>query len=93
MDAAWTQAYAAMAQVIVGFLQSGLIAWGLWLMHRASGDRNKQLDQQGTVLAQHGRALDQHGRALEQQGKALEQQGKVLESIGLGIQELLKRTA
>lgn len=86
MDAAWTQAYAAMAQVLVGVLQSGLIAWGLWLMHRASSDRNKQLDQQGTVL-------EQHGQALEQQGRALEQQGKALENIGLGIQALLKRTA
>lgn len=32
-------------------------------------------------------------RKLDRQDKIMEQQGRVLENIGLGIQELLKRTA
>ncbi len=72
MDATWTQAYAAMAQVFVSLLQCGLIGWGLWQMQRASYSRDRQLDRQDKIM---------------------EQQGKALENIGLGIQELLKRSA
>jgi hypothetical protein len=35
----------------------------------------------------------ERNRQLDRQDKSMEQQGRVLENIGLGIQELLKRTA
>ncbi len=38
------QLYAIWAQVGVGMLHALLIGVGLWMMHRASSDRNKKMD-------------------------------------------------
>ncbi len=38
------QLYAIWAQVGVGLLHAALIGVGLWMMHRASSDRNKKMD-------------------------------------------------
>ena len=52
-EPSWTD----VAGVVVGFLQVGLIAWGLWLMHKASDTRNRQLDQQDEALRRQGEVL------------------------------------
>ena len=48
----------------VGLLQCALIGWGLWRMGVASKERNRQLDQQGEVLAGVGQALARQGEVL-----------------------------
>ena len=56
----WTD----VAAVTVGFLQVGLIAWGLRQMGKSSKERNRQLDQQAETLGKIGQALDRQGEAL-----------------------------
>ena len=74
------------ASFIIGLFQCGLIGWGLWQMHRASNERDKQLDQQAERLNQQDRKLDQMDRKLDQQDKKLDQQ---LEALRI----LIERTA
>ena len=56
----WTD----VAGVTVGFLQVGLIAWGLRQMGKSSKERNRQLDQQAETLGKIGQALDRQGEVL-----------------------------
>lgn len=41
----------------LGLLQSGLIAWGLWLMTRAGRRRDRELDTHTATLEAHTEAL------------------------------------
>ena len=50
--------------VWIGVGQIAVILGGLWMMHQASKDRNRQLDQQDTALRQQGEALRQQGEVL-----------------------------
>ena len=70
----WTD----VAAVTVGFLQVGLIAWGLRQMGKSSKERNRQLDQQAETLGKIGQALDRQGAAMTQ---AFTQQGEVLAEL------------
>ena len=70
----------------IGFGQILVILGGLWMMNKASKDRNRQLDQQDVALREQAQALRDIGQALDRQGVALERQGDVLA-------ELLRRTA
>ena len=73
--------WADQAGVVVGFLQVGLIAWGLWQMSQSGERRDRALDQQAETLGKIGQALDRQGEALRQQGEALRQQGRALETL------------
>ena len=56
--------WADLAGVVVGFLQVGLIAWGLWQMSQSGKRRDRALDQQAETLGKIGQALDRQGEAL-----------------------------
>ena len=82
-------------------LSSSLIAWGLWLMTKASRNRSREIDELATMFRQQGEAQTE---ALRQQGETLQQQGETLRWQGEGqvealrqqtaaLAELLRRTA
>ena len=50
--------------VVVGFLQVGLIGWGLWQMSQSGTRRDRALDQQSEALGKVGQALDRQGDVL-----------------------------
>lgn len=56
----WTE----VAGAVVGFLQVGLIAWGLRLMGKASDARNRQLDVMEAAQLRQGDALERQGEVL-----------------------------
>ena len=57
-------AYAGVAAtVVIGLGQLGMIGWGLWRMGKSSGERNRQLDQQGEVLGELMAGLREQTRA------------------------------
>ena len=57
-------AYAGVAAtVVIGLGQLGMIGWGLWRMGKSSGERNRQLDQQGEVLGELTAGLREQTRA------------------------------
>lgn len=64
-------------------LSSSLIAWGLWLMTKASRNRSREIDELARTFRQQGETLRQQG---EGQVEALRQQSAALA-------ELLRRTA
>ena len=68
--------------VVVGFLQVGLIGWGLWQMRASSQERNRQLDIMEAAQREQSRTQSE---ALGKVGQALDRQGDVLA-------ELLRRT-
>lgn len=74
--ATWAQVFATL---VVGLVQCGLIAWGLWQMSQSGKRRDRAMDQQAETLGKIGQALDRQGAALERQGEVLA--------------ELLRRTA
>ena len=55
--------WADLAGVVVGFLQVGLIGWGLWQMRVSSKERNRQLD--AMEAAQRAQSRTQGGSAGE----------------------------
>lgn len=63
--------WAEMAAVGIGVGQILVILGGLWMMNKASNDRNRQLDQQDIALREQGQALRNMGQALERQGEVL----------------------
>ena len=63
--------WAEMAAVGIGVGQILVILGGLWMMNKASNDRNRQLDQQDVALREQGQALRNMGQALERQGEVL----------------------
>ena len=86
------QRYAVIVQVLIGAIQCGLIAGGLWLMKKAASARDAQhqeardqhketmvvLQQQGeTLRAQRQEARDRH----EETMAALQQQGEALRAL------------
>ena len=53
------QLYAIWAQVGVGMLHAALIGAGLWMMHHASKERNKLMDEdRGRADKRHQEAMD-----------------------------------
>lgn len=87
-------------------LSSSLIAWGLWLMTKASRNRSREIDELATtfrqqgeaqieVLRQQGEVLRQQGETqaetLRQQGEALRQQGETLRQQGEAQVEALRQ--
>lgn len=59
------QLYAIWAQVGVGLLHAALIGSGLWMMHRASRDRNKTMDEDRVRADQrHEEAMRNHEEAM-----------------------------
>ncbi len=56
--------WADVAGVVVGFLQVGLIAWGLWQMRVSSKERNRQLDAMEAAQRRQGDALERQGEVL-----------------------------
>ena len=63
--------WAEMAAVGIGVGQILVIVGGLWMMNKASNDRNRQLDQQDVALREQAQALRNMGQALERQGEVL----------------------
>ena len=63
--------WAEMAAVGIGVGQILVILGGLWMMNKASNDRNRQLDQQDVALREQAQALRNMGQALERQGEVL----------------------
>ena len=63
--------WAEIAAVGIGVGQILVILGGLWMMNKASNDRNRQLDQQDIALREQGQALRNMGQALERQGEVL----------------------
>ena len=61
--------------LLISLLQTALIAGGLWMMHRASQSRDRQLDQQDRKLDQQreefNQRMDQQDRKLDLQQEAL----------------------
>ena len=49
----WTD----LAGVVVGFLQVGLIGWGLWQMTASGKRRDRALDQQAATLGKIGEGI------------------------------------
>lgn len=95
-----------MISAVGTLLSSSLIAWGLWLMTKASRNRSREIDelartfrQQGEAqieaLRQQGETLRQQGaaqvEALRQQGETLRQQGETLRQQGEGQVEALRQ--
>lgn len=59
------QELAIYAQVGVGLLQAALIGYGLYMMHRASRDRNRAMDEERVRADQrHEEAGDRHREAM-----------------------------
>ena len=63
--------WAEIAALGIGFGQLLVIIGGLWMMNKASNDRNRQLDQQDVALREQAQALRNMGQALERQGEVL----------------------
>ena len=63
--------WAETAGVWIGVGQILVILGGLWMMNKASNDRNRQLDQQDVALREQAQALRNMGQALERQGEVL----------------------
>ena len=74
------QLYAIWAQVGVGLLHAALIGVGLWMMHRASSDRNKTMDKR------HEEAKDWHEQVMNE-GRARHEESMT------ALKELIARTA
>ena len=49
--------WADQAGVVVGFLQVGLIGWGLWQMSQSGKRRDRALDQQAETLGKIGEGI------------------------------------
>ena len=69
--------------LLVSLLQTALIASGLWMMHRSSQSRDRQLDQQD-------RKLDQQREEFNQR---MDPQDRKLDLQQEALSELLRRTA
>ena len=82
----WTDITTALAAVVVGVTQCGLIAWGIRVMR----DSNQSRDATLIALKDQSQALADVGAALRDQGQALRDQSQALADIGAGIQELLR---
>ena len=90
--------------LLVGLVQSGLIAWGLWLMRRASDHRDhlhaETMEQMAVAERaaerQHQATMDalrQQGEAFRQQNEAFHRQGEALRQQGEALRVLIERTA
>ena len=88
------QIIAAYAGVVVGLGQLGMIGWGLWRMGKSSGERNRQLDQQGEVLGELAAGLREQTRASsEALGELMAGLREQTRASSEALGELLRRTA
>ena len=83
--------------LLVSLFQTLLIASGLWMMHRTSQSRNRQLDQQDRKLDLQQEALHELSRKTDQQREEFDrhmvQQERKTDLQQEALQELLRRTA
>ena len=85
------QLYAIWAQVGVGMLHAALIGVGLWMMHRASSDRNKLMDEdRGRADKRHQEAMDNIRTRHEE---AMNESRVRHEEAMTALKELIARTA
>ncbi len=80
------QGYALIAQVLIGAIQCGLIAGGLWTMKKTLSAWDDQ----------HQEAKDRHQETMEvlqQQGVALRALGESMQQQGVALRALIQRTA
>ena len=92
--ALWLQELSIWATVGVGLLHALLICAGLWMMHRASSDRNRAMDaQERASQRRHDEAMGsldhRHGEAM----KAHEETMEALASQRRALEALIERTA
>ena len=84
-------AYAGVAAtVVIGLGQLGMIGWGLWRMGKSSGERNRQLDQQGEVL---GELMAQTRASSEALGELMTGLREQTRASSEALGELLRRPA
>ncbi len=104
LELSYWRGWAAFLQVgaalLVGLVQSGLLAWGISVMKESNKGRDATLTalrDQSQALADIGAALRGQSQALrdqrqasQDQSQALRDQSQALADIGAGIQELLR---
>ena len=71
----------AAVSAVIGLGQIGLIGYGLRRMRIASEQRDRQLDQQGEVLARQSEIMVQHSEVLAQQSEVLGQHSEALAAV------------
>lgn len=92
------QEIAIYADVGVGLLHAALIGAGLWMMHRASSDRNKLMDEdRGRADKRHQEAKDWHEQVMNdgrtRHEEAMNESRTRHEESMTALKELIARTA
>ena len=92
LEAANQASWAELAGVMVGFLQCGLIYYGLRLMEKTGVRRDKQIDQQGKVLEDIATGLREQSASLREVVELSRAQRAEQGEQSAGIRALLERS-